>query len=148
VGLVSKYALAARVLLCAAVALAVISGRLDGSAQGRKVLEAATRAEELSCGRWLSGREPRTRPNASSAEQAVMISWVQGFLRGATGMGHIFSLTTSEERREEVSAGWTFTQPDPQTIGFWLDKHCRKYPRKSLSDASLALVVTLLPKNE
>jgi hypothetical protein len=146
--LVTEYAMTARVLLCAAVAVAVISGRLDGSTQERKILHEAIGAEEFSCSLWLSEREPQTGANARSAEQTMMISWVQGFLDGATGMGHIFSLTTSAERREEVSAAWTVTQPDRQTIRFWLDKHCRKYPRKSLNDASLALVVSLLPKKE
>ncbi len=145
-GLVTRYAMAARVLLCAAIAVAVISGRLNGSAQERRIQDTAFGPEEFSCGRWLSERAPQTRGNTQSDEQTMMISWVQGFLGGATGMGHIFSLTTSGDRRKEVSADWTFTQPDPQTIAFWLDKHCRRYPRKSLNDASLALVVTLLPK--
>jgi len=112
-----------------------------------------------SCGQWLSVQElGSTATTNDIVKEAMLVSWVQGFVVGAAQsftiaesvskvpeLNKVPSLAASQARYGTVS-GWVYDPPDSAATTHWITKYCKENPLEPISEAAMALVAELFAR--
>ena len=138
------------------------------SAVGASAQKLHVGAGTQSCGQWVEARHDRVKN--SELRNAMMLSWVQGFLVGsargaadeklamelapklvANDLDAYKTLALSDEKYIEMRqkkfgtvSGWTFDPPDSDAVQVWMDKYCSANPLDSVQLAAFKLEAELL----